>query len=126
MNCQTSKIYQGIDDNTLLKLYQRSSLLLLPMRYATANNALLEGIACGLPVVSTRLPGIKAYLPGREALLVKEDSVDGFAEAILKVARDPEYHEQMAAAARKRSLELDWRKVTPLFETLYDEMVHGI
>jgi glycosyltransferase involved in cell wall biosynthesis len=120
------KIHQGIDDNTLRNLYRRSNLLLLPMRYATANNALLEGIACGLPVVATLLPGLKAYLPGREAFLVNDDSVDGFAEAILKVAQDPQYRQQMAAAARRRALELDWRKVTPLFENMYDELVHGI
>jgi glycosyltransferase involved in cell wall biosynthesis len=120
------KAYQGIDDGALLRLYRKSDLLLLPMRYATANNALLEGIACGLPVVSNDLPGLRAYVPGTEALLIKGASVDDFAGAVMKVAHDPQRRRRMAAAARRRALELDWRKVAPLFEDVYDELVHGI
>ena len=118
------RAYKGIDDVALRKLYQQSTLLLLPMVHATANNALLEGIACGLPVVASALPGLKAYVPGGEAFLVKENSVEGFAKAILQVVQNPEYHKKMAAAARQRALELDWRRVTPLFEAMYDELAH--
>lgn len=118
------RVYKGVDDITLRKLYRQSSLLLLPMVHATANNALLEGIACGLPVVASALPGLKAYVPGGEALLVKENSVEGFTKAILQVVQNPEYCQQMAAAARQRALELDWRRVTPLFEAMYDELAH--
>ena len=118
------RAYKGIDDVALRKLYQQSTLLLLPMVHATANNALLEGIACGLPVVASALPGLKAYVPGGEAFLVKENSVEGFAKAILQVVQNSECHQQMAAAARKRALELDWRRVTPLFEAMYDELAH--
>lgn len=119
------RVYQGIDDDALRKLYRESSLLLLPMRYATANNALLEGIACGLPVVANHLPGLEAYVPGREALLVKKRGVDGFVTAILKVAEDPKCRRLMAAAARQRALELDWRRITPLFQNMYDELIYG-
>ena len=115
-----------MDDNALRGLYRKATLLLLPMQHATANNALLEGIACGLPVVATRLPGLAAHVPGREAILVEGNTVDGFVEAILKVVRDDGYRQQMAKAARRRALELDWRRITPLFENMYENLFHEI
>ncbi len=118
-------IHAGISDDALRRLYRQSDLLLLPMHHATANNALLEGIACGLPVVATLLPGLKAYVPGQEAILVKENSVEEFVKVLLQVVQDPECRQKMAAAARARALELDWRRVTPLFEAMYDKLAQS-
>lgn len=120
------KIYRGIGDEELRTLYRQSDLLLLPMLHCTANNALLEGIACGLPVVGSLLPGTKAYLPGEEGLLISGNEPDGFVKAILHVAKNPLHRQRMAAAARARALELDWRKITPLFEAEYDRLAHAM
>lgn len=114
------RLHEGISDQALRGLYREADLLLLPMLRATANNALLEGIACGLPVVATLLPGLRAYVPGEEALLVEGHSPDGYIQAILNLLEDPGRRERMAIAARTRALQLDWRKVTPLFEAMYD------
>lgn len=77
------RVHKGIDDGTLLKLYRQSDVLFLPLLQSTANNALLEGIACGLPVVSTFLPSVKAYLPGKEAILVSDNDPEQFANTIV-------------------------------------------
>lgn len=118
--------HKGISDEALIKLYKQSTLLLLPMLHATANNALLEGIACGLPVVATLLPGLQAYVPGEEALLIKGNSPDGFVKAILELVHKPGHRQRMATAARERALQLDWRRVTPSFETMYDDLAHAV
>src|SRR5262249_26574378 len=54
------QIHRGIDDEALASLYRNADALLLPLIDSTANNALLEGIACGLPVVVTDLPAVRA------------------------------------------------------------------
>jgi glycosyltransferase involved in cell wall biosynthesis len=55
--------HRGIDDDTLAELYRNADVLLLPLTDSTANNALLEGMASGLPLVATDLPAVRAYLP---------------------------------------------------------------
>ena len=46
-------VQSGIDDDALRTMYQQADVLFLPVTSATANNAVLEGISCGLPVVTT-------------------------------------------------------------------------
>jgi glycosyltransferase involved in cell wall biosynthesis len=119
-------LHRGLNDSRLLACYQDSDILFLPMFQSTANNALLEGIACGLPVVSTQLPSVKTYLPGEEAILVEDNQVNVLAEAVLNLYKDPGRWEFMSGMARKRALELDWRNIAPEYESLYSEIAERL
>jgi glycosyltransferase involved in cell wall biosynthesis len=129
-NCETGLeglpnvfAHRDIDDVALLALYQQADALFLPLTQSTANNSLLEGIACGLPVISTNLPAVQAYLSGKEAILVKENDPKELAEAILYLINHPTEREIMSQEARKRALELDWRNIAREYEAVYSEMV---
>lgn len=121
--CKNVFVYQGIDDAALLRLYQYSDVLFLPLLGATANNALLEGIACGLPVVSTKLPAIETYVPGEEAILSDENNPEVFAKTLLYLYEHPEMRSRMSLYARQRAMELSWTKITRQFETLYSQLL---
>ncbi|MBM2832866.1 MAG: Radical domain protein [Candidatus Brocadiaceae bacterium] len=113
-----------INDDGLLKLYQQADILFLPLLQSTANNALLEGIACGLPVVSTYLPSVKAYLPGNEAILIKDNDTKLFIDAILHLFHNPEVCKNMARESRKRAEALDWRNIAPQYEAMYSKVIN--
>jgi len=112
-------VYSNLDDNDLVKMYQDSHVLFMPFLDATANNALLEGIACGLPVVSSDLPAVKAYVPGQEAILVKDNNHDQLASALLELHQNRNRLAEMGIHARQRSLELSWQKIVPELESIY-------
>jgi glycosyltransferase involved in cell wall biosynthesis len=114
-----------VDDARLLEQYQQSDILFLPLVQSTANNSLLEGIACGLPVVSTCLPSVKVYLPGKEAILIKDNDPRQLADAILHLVRNPGVRQKMGREARKRAEELDWRKIAPRFEAIYSKLARN-
>lgn len=116
-------IYKGVTDDRLLQLYQEADILLMPLSKATANNALLEGIACGLPVLSTALPSVKAYLPGPEAILIEKNDSQIFSDAILHLVAHPALRQSMSIAARKRAEELDWSNIAPQYEAIYAQLV---
>jgi glycosyltransferase involved in cell wall biosynthesis len=79
-----------------LSVLNQSALLLLPLTFATANNALLEGLLAGVPVICNDVPGVVEYLPGPEFVF---DSIE---DAIVKyeniIARSPE---EVASYARQ-------------------------
>ena len=65
--------------------------------------AILEAGATGLPVVATRHAGIPdVVIHGQTGLLVDEYDVDGMAQAMLSVARDPALAQRLGQAARER------------------------
>lgn len=117
-------IHRKISDAELLQRYQEADLLLLPLHQATANNALLEGLGCGLPIISTALSSVRAYAPGEEALLIERNDPRQIVAGILQLKADPGLRERMAQASRRRALELDWRAVAPRYERLYDQLYH--
>jgi glycosyltransferase involved in cell wall biosynthesis len=112
-------IHRNVDDATLRALYQAADCLFLPLLGATANNALLEGIACGLPVVSTALPSVRAYLPGGEAILVDRNDPRLLGDALVRLRRDAGLRTTMGVRARARAEELSWARVARDYERLY-------
>jgi glycosyltransferase involved in cell wall biosynthesis len=68
--------------------------------------AILEAMARGLPVVSTRHAGIPEQVVEEETgLLVDEGDVDGMAYNILLLAKDPALRRRMGKAGHRRALE---------------------
>jgi glycosyltransferase involved in cell wall biosynthesis len=62
--------------------------------------AVLEGMACGLPVVCSDIPAHREIVPPRAGRLVPPADVRGFAAAIAKVLRDPAAAAEMGAHGR--------------------------
>ena len=56
------ELRKNISDSQLLTLYQESLFQVLPLKTVTASLALLEGCACGLPLISIDSENIKFYL----------------------------------------------------------------
>lgn len=67
---------------------------------------LMEGMASGLPVVSSRLSGIPELVEhGVSGLLCEPGDEDGLAAALLQLAGDPQLREAMGRAARQTVVE---------------------
>ncbi|MBV8226035.1 MAG: glycosyltransferase family 4 protein [Verrucomicrobia bacterium] len=117
------RIHKEVADETLAELYRSADTLLLPLTDSTANNALLEGIASGLPVVATDLPALRAYLPNGGGAFVPNNSVDGFVAALRSLRQDPSLRHMLGHAARARAEELAWPRLVPEYETLYTRVL---
>lgn len=94
------------------------------------SNAVLEGMACGLPVVVTDAGGMReAVRDGVEGFLVPVRDAEAMAEALVKLARDPELRRRMGEAARQRvleefTLERQTRQWRELYEGVLSECRH--
>jgi len=109
----------GIPDEALRSCYQRARLLLLPLLDCTANNALLEAMACGLPVVSTDLPGVREYVGDKCALLAPPGDSDTLAEHALDLLNHPATLDAMSAAARQQAARFVWERIAAQVQAVY-------
>jgi glycosyltransferase involved in cell wall biosynthesis len=116
------KVHKNVNDSELLELYRNADVLFLPLIQSTANNSLLEGIACGLPVISTMLNSVNSYVPGTEAVLVMDNDPGLLADSIINLFENPETRLKMGEAARARAKQLSWQKIGPMYEALYSEL----
>ena len=91
----------GFDIDTAA-LYPRAHLLVHPAIYEPFANVCLEALACGLPVVTTRVNGAAEIIePGvNGAIIDQPNNAAELAEAIAQFA-DPERRRAAGAAARR-------------------------
>lgn len=113
-----------ISDEKLLTLYRDSHLLLLPLLESTANNTLLEAMACGLPIITTELLGIRDYISAECALLTPLQDPQSLADAVVMLYNDYDRLNRMAFASRKQAAQFSWPEVADRFKELYDSLFH--
>lgn len=116
--------HTDLSDEQLLKVNQQASMLVLPILECTANNALLEAIACGLPVISNNVGGIPDYTRDTFADLLPVGDVDGMVSAILELADSPQQQISKGKAARDFAEEhLNWNDIALKTLEIYSKVM---
>jgi N-acetyl-alpha-D-glucosaminyl L-malate synthase BshA len=85
----------------------------------------LEAMACGTPVVATRVGGVPEVVEHRvTGLLVEPDDLDGYARALKLLMSDRVLAQDMGRAARRLAVERYERMiVVQRYEQLYRELL---
>ena len=108
------------------KYYQASDVFILPSIIEGLPNALLESMACGLPVIASRLEGVTDWVvdDGINGLLVEPGIQDDLGRAIEKVLNDSILAERLGWQAR-RTIEHRFSidKVADQYAELYRRLV---
>lgn len=76
VGCRNVSWHTSVSDEKLREIYQNADLLLLTLKGGTANNSLLEGMACGLPVIVTDVGGVRDYTTPDFTEYAKPECVD--------------------------------------------------
>ena len=119
---QGVEVLTGLDDIALRRVYQEAMLLFQPLSDCTANNAVLEALACGLPVVATDVGGIRDYLGEDCACLVPPRDPRAMVDAILALRADYAARTRMCRAARKRAEVFAWPHVVRQMLAVYKSL----
>ena len=111
---QRVRWHASLSDEQLRDVYRSADLLLMIMRDATANNGLLEGMACGLPVLVTDVGGVHDYAqPSFADVFPTRDPAAVIACLEHHLANRDRLPARGAAARQFVEQHLSWKRVAP-------------
>lgn len=110
----------GVSDEELRNLYQHASVALFSFRYAVANNAILEAMACGVPIVASDVGAVAEYVPSSAGILTPVGDANRLADAVIRVLQDSDLADGLSRSARQTSLRYDIAETCRLLLNFYD------
>lgn len=116
------EIRSGIPEEELLKLYHTASLMVMPLLDATANNGVLEGMACGLPMVVSDVGAIRDYVNPEGAAIMPAFDTRKMAEKIIELLTDQVQRDEIGQQARLQSLKFAWPAIIERLKNVYDSL----
>lgn len=114
--------YERVTDADYLNYLQQSDVLVLPLRRSTTNTAVLEAMACGLPVVTNR-GGIEDYLDARSSVVLPVGDVQGMVAAVHRLLTQPEERAAMSKAAREQACQFSWTATARTMMGIYSRLL---
>ena len=134
-------VEEMVPKDEIIPLYSQAELFVCPSIYEPFGIINLEAMACGTPVVASRVGGIpESVVHGETGLLVPVEQMDtapfepvdadqfarDLAAAINELMRDPARRQEMSVAARRRVEDVfSWEAVAHLTAELYREVCAG-
>ncbi|MBN1485536.1 MAG: glycosyltransferase family 4 protein [Chloroflexia bacterium] len=89
----------------LVRAYNRCHALIFPSRLEGFGLAVAEAMACGRPVVASRCSALpELVVEGQGGFLCPVDDVDALAQAVQRLAEDPNLRREMGRFNRRRAV----------------------
>lgn len=112
-----------LSDDELRAAYQQADLIVMPMMDCSANNVILESMACGTPVMVNRVGGIGEYVEASCNWVMTGKNLEEWIEVLVQLARDPAPLEAVRPKVRAWAERFDWHRVAPHYLELYRELL---
>jgi len=107
-------------DDDLQALYSSCRAFIYPSIHEGFGLPPLEAMACGAPVIASRIPALEETT-GAAALLFDPKSVSELTRNILALLDNENARRELAAAGQRRAAEFSWEKTARLTWTVYEE-----
>lgn len=105
-------VLSGVHGESLTRLYQGADLFVLPTEYESFGLVGIESLACGVPVLTTRVGGLEDYVTdGQDGLFVERTS-DSVKEGLRKfMTLSADQRALMSQSARQKAERYSWPEV---------------
>ncbi len=109
------------------RLLPQAHVLLMPSELESFGLAALEGMACGVPPVATRVGGVPELITdGVDGYLEAVGDIDAQAARVTALLTDEKLHRRMSRAARQTASDrFCTDRIIPLYERYYEEVISG-
>ncbi len=115
------KIAGRVDPKNMPLLYRDSDIFISASVQEGMSNAMLEAMASGLPIITTRCEGVEELIADN-GVIVDGANAEEIAGAIRALADIRQARKDMAVAARSRAEQFTWSRVAEEYLSLYEKL----
>lgn len=112
-------VLPSLADEGLRDAYGKADLLLMPLFDCTANNALLESVSCGTPVMVNRIGGVPEYMSSECAWIMEGKEVEVWRSALLDLQARREDLSALRPRTRAWAERFDWTRMISPFQAVH-------
>ncbi len=100
--------------------YSAADVFVLPSYYESFGLVALEAMACGTPVVASRVGGLKTFVEdGKTGYLIPWRCPEPFAQRLDVLLANPDLRATMGKAARSKARQMSWSGVVDRMQDFY-------
>ncbi len=108
----------------LTQYYAAADVFVMPSHYESFGMVVLEAMACGIPVVASKVGGLAStVLHGETGFLAPVGDDRAFAHAIQNVLATPSMRQSMSQAAYHRAQAFTWPRIVERTQRLYQRLL---
>jgi len=124
---QRIRFLGNVPHKELVALYHSADVVVNPSLSESFGISVVEGMACGVPVVGTRIGGMcETIIHGTTGMLVEPDSPEDLAQALASILEDSDRARAMGRAGRERAVEhYSWGARAKRLMAVYDRVIGG-
>ena len=105
------------------EFYQQSDIFISASLQEGMSNAMLEAMACGLPIITTRCEGTEELIKDN-GIIIDDSDFEKFAKEIIQLLNHRKKYEQMSKAARNQAALFSWRTVAEQYIEYYEKIAN--
>jgi len=113
-----------VSDECLVSLYQHASVFVFPSLYEGFGLPILEAMACGCPVISSKTSSLPEVV-GEAGMMVDPLNITEIVEAMVQVLTDPNLVRTMRNLGLVQAQQFSWDKTARATVALYEKVVNG-
>jgi len=108
-----------IPHDQISEVYQQHDIFVSATAQEGMSNAMLEAMASGLPIITTRCEGLEELICDN-GIVVEKANANEIAKAIIRLIKNQNTYKKMSLAARKHAEKFSWKNVALKYMQYYD------
>ncbi len=114
-----------IDQQSVGQWMKRTGILIVPSHKEAFGLVALEGMATGIPLITSNADGLAELANPSCALIFDSGNIGQLVQVINKALDNPSLMYSLARNAQQRAAMLEWSKLVPKYLELYSEVIRN-